>query len=105
MRSRCADLPPEDRRALSVSSGIAPPKVGRILRRMTREYVEMAIEEGVPFEINMADGKSCRVNDESSIALIGNTAVIVVEDALPRILPLLTVTGISCLKMPHQKHH
>jgi hypothetical protein len=52
----------------------------------------------------MADGKSCRVNDEFSSALIGNTAVIVVEDALPRILPLLTVTGISCLKMPHQKH-
>ncbi|MDB6149673.1 MAG: hypothetical protein JWQ44_1121 [Chthoniobacter sp.] len=72
---------------------------------MTREYVEMAIKEGVPFEINMADGKSCRVNDEFSSALIGNIAVIVVEDALPRILPLLTVTGISCLKMPHQKHH
>ena len=68
---------------------------------MTREYVQMAIKEGNPFEINMADGKSYRVNDEFSIALIGNTAVIVVEDTLPRILPLLTVTGISYLKTPY----
>ncbi len=62
---------------------------------MTREYVELAIKEGLPFEINMADGKSYRVEDEFSIALIGKTAVIVVEKTLPRILPLLTVTGIS----------
>ena len=68
---------------------------------MTREYVELAIKEGIPFEINMADGKSYRVNDQFSIALIGKTAVIVVEDTLPHIVPLLTVTGISYLKQPH----
>lgn len=68
---------------------------------MTREFVELAIKEGLPFEINMADGKSYRVEDEFSIALIAKTAIIVVEKTLPRILPLLTVTGISYLKTPH----
>ena len=67
---------------------------------MTREYVEMAIKKGIPFEINMADGKSYRVEDEFSIALIGETALIVVENMLPHILPLLTVTGISYLSHP-----
>lgn len=68
---------------------------------MTRDFIELAIKEGIPFEINMADGKSYRVNDEFSIALIGKTAVIVVEDTLPRILPLLTITGINYLKTPY----
>ena len=70
---------------------------------MTREYVELAMKEGYPFEINMAEGKSYLVPDEYSIALIGKTAVIVVENTLPRILPLLTVTGISYLKSPHSQ--
>lgn len=64
---------------------------------MTREYVQLAMKEGYPFEIRMADGKTYHVPDEYSIALLKNTAVIVVEDGLPHILPLLTVTGISYL--------
>ncbi len=64
---------------------------------MTREYVELAMREGFPFEIKMADGKSYHVPDQYSIALLKNTAVIVVEEGLPHILPLLTITGISYL--------
>jgi formylmethanofuran dehydrogenase subunit B len=67
---------------------------------MTREYVELAMKEGYPFEIKMADGRSYRVPDEYSIALLKSTAVIVVENGLPHILPLLTVTGISYLERP-----
>lgn len=67
---------------------------------MTQEYVRLAIDEGIPFEINMADGKTYVVPDKYSISLLGNTAVIVVENTLPRILPLLTITGISSLKTP-----
>jgi len=40
------------------------------------------------------------VPDEYSIALLKSTAVIVVENGLPHILPLLTVTGISYLDKP-----
>ncbi len=50
---------------------------------MTREYVELAMREGFPFEINMAEGKSYHVPDQYSIALLKNTAVIVVEEGLP----------------------
>lgn len=67
---------------------------------MTQEYVRLAIDEGIPFEINMADGETYVVPDKYSISLLGNTAVIVVENTLPRILPLLTITGISYLKVP-----
>jgi hypothetical protein len=31
---------------------------------MTRKYVELAMKEGYPFEINMADGRSYRVPDD-----------------------------------------
>jgi hypothetical protein len=68
---------------------------------MTREYVELAMKEQYPFEINMADGKSYRVDDEYSIALIGKTAMIVLVDTLPRILPWLTFTEISYLMQPY----
>jgi hypothetical protein len=48
--------------------------------------------------IKMADGARCEVTDRYKIAL-GKTAVIVVgEDDMPHILPLLTMTGISYLK-------
>jgi hypothetical protein len=65
---------------------------------MTREYVELAIKEGIPFEVRMADGRSYTVPDANSIALLGKTAIIVVENALPHILPLLTVTGLTYLQ-------
>jgi len=50
---------------------------------MTREYVELATREGFPFEIKMADGKSYHVPDQYSIALLKNTAVIVVGRRTP----------------------
>lgn len=69
----------------------------------TQEYVKLAIDEGIPFEINMADGKTYVVPDKYSVSLLGNTAVIVVENTLPRILPLLTITGINYLDSPHRE--
>jgi hypothetical protein len=46
---------------------------------MTLEYVELAMKEGYPFEVKMADGRTYQVPDEYLIALLKNTAVIVVE--------------------------
>jgi hypothetical protein len=52
----------------------------------------------VPFEINMADGKSYRVRDSEHV-FVGKTTVIVMDEKdCPHILPLLTMTGISYLK-------
>lgn len=65
---------------------------------MTRDHVITAKREGVPFEINMADGKAYRVDDGERI-IVGRTTVIVMDEKeCPHILPLLTMTGISYLK-------
>ncbi len=64
---------------------------------MTRKQVELAIEEGMPFLLRMADGKSYEVSDAHQIAL-GATYVIVVDgDGLAHKLPMSAMTGISYL--------
>ena len=45
---------------------------------MTRDAVETAVREGIPFVINMADGKSYEVREEFQIA-IGTTSVVVLD--------------------------
>ncbi len=65
---------------------------------MTRDQIQTAIHEGIPFVIKMADGEKYEVSDRYRVAL-GTTAVIVVgQDDMPHVLPLLTMTGISHLK-------
>jgi hypothetical protein len=65
---------------------------------MTRDHLVTAKREGIPFEINMADGRTYRVKDPEDI-LVRKTTVIVMDDKdCPHILPLLTMTGVSYLK-------
>ena len=65
---------------------------------MTRDQLQTAIREGVPFVIKMADGEKYEVADRYRVAL-GKTSVILVgEDDMPHVLPLLTMTGISYVK-------
>ena len=65
---------------------------------MTRDKVEVAINEGLPFVIRMADGEKYEVSDRLQIA-VGKTAVVVIgKDDCPHVLPLLTMTGISSFK-------
>jgi hypothetical protein len=69
---------------------------------MTRDKLETAIEEDVPFLIRMADGEKYEVTDRYRIAL-GKTSVIVIgANDMPHILRLLTMTGISYLKPKKQ---
>ena len=64
---------------------------------MTRDALDTAVREGIPFVINMADGKSYEVSDERKIA-IGRTRVVVLDERdLPHVLPMLTMTGIDYL--------
>ena len=64
---------------------------------MTRDALQTAVREGIPFAINMADGKSYEVHEQWKIA-IGNARIIVLDDRdLPHMLPILTMTGISYL--------
>ena len=64
---------------------------------MTRDAIETAIHEGVPFAINMADGKSYQVREPYQIALGTARVVVLDERDLPHVLPMLTMTGISYL--------
>ena len=65
---------------------------------MTRDQIQMAITEGIPFEIKMADGAKYKVHERYQVA-VGRTSVVVFDDRdLAHILPLLTMTGITYLK-------
>lgn len=65
--------------------------------KITKERVKIAINEGIPFAIRMADGEKYEITDRTQIAL-GNTFVVVVDRKdLAHVLPLLTMTGITYL--------
>jgi len=65
---------------------------------MTKERIQIAINEGIPFLIRMADGQKYEVSDRYQIALGQTTVIVIGKDDMPHILPLLTMTGISYLK-------
>lgn len=65
---------------------------------VTRDKIQTAIDEGIPFLIRMADGEKYRVTDRYRIALGRTTVIVVGKDDMPHVLPLLTMTGISYLK-------
>ena len=65
---------------------------------MTRDQIQMAIKEGIPFEIKMADGARYRIRERYQVA-VGRTSVVVIDDKdLVHVLPMLTMTGITYLK-------
>jgi hypothetical protein len=70
---------------------------------MTRERVQIAIREGIPFVIRMADGAKYKVTEDYRIALGDTYAMVVDERDNPHVLPLLTMTGISYLKTRKRK--
>ena len=65
---------------------------------MTCDQIQMAINEGIPFEIKMADGAKYRVRERYQVA-VGKISVVVIDDKdLAHVLPMLTMTGITDLK-------
>jgi len=65
---------------------------------MTKDRMEIAINEGIPFLIKMADGEKYEVTDRLKIAMGSAHVVVLGKHDMPHILPLLTMTGISYLK-------
>jgi hypothetical protein len=65
---------------------------------MTRDQLQTAIREGVPFVIKMADGEKYEVTDRYRVALGATSVILVGDDDMPHVLPLLTMTGVSYLK-------
>ena len=65
---------------------------------MTRDQIQTAINERIPFEIRMADGARYRVRERYQVA-VGRTSVVVFDNKdLAHILPLLTMTGLTYLR-------
>jgi len=65
---------------------------------MTKDKIQTAINEGIPFLIRMADGQKYQVSDRYRIALGQTTVIVVGKNDMPHVLPLPTMTGISYLK-------
>lgn len=65
---------------------------------MTRDQIETAICEGIPFAIRMAAREQYEVTERHRVALGRTTEIVVGDKDMPHVLPLLTMTGISCLK-------
>jgi hypothetical protein len=65
---------------------------------MTRDTIDMALREGIPFIIKMADGEKYEVTDRNQVALGRTNVVVIDKHDLPHLLPMLTMTGISYLK-------
>ena len=72
---------------------------------MTRNYLETAVREGIPFVIKMADGEKYKVTDRFKIALGQTAALVLDKQDQPHVLPLLTMTGISYLKSGKKNGH
>jgi hypothetical protein len=66
---------------------------------MTRNHIQTAISEGIPFLIRMADGERYEVSSPFQIAVGKTTVVVMDKDDQPHILPLLAMTGISYLRV------
>ena len=64
---------------------------------MTHDVLETAICEGIPFAINMADGRQYEVRARERVILAGTRIVLVDERDIPHVLPLLTMTGVTYL--------
>lgn len=62
---------------------------------MTRDLIQTAVREGLPFTIKMADGNEYAVDSTEQI-MVGKAHVVVMDrDLLPHVLPMLTITGLS----------
>ena len=72
---------------------------------MRLEQINLAIREGLPFEITTAGGDNFRINNAHQLAYAaGSGAVfIVTEDGLAHIVPLLTMTSINYLGAKQKK--
>jgi hypothetical protein len=65
---------------------------------MTRDNLLTAKQEGIPFEIRMADGRAYQVHDPEDIWIRKTVAVVFDDKDCLHILPLLTMTGITYLQ-------
>jgi hypothetical protein len=64
---------------------------------MTRDALDTAVREGIPFQIKMADGEKYEVYSRERIIVTGTRVILVDRKDVPHVLPLLTMTGLTYL--------
>lgn len=69
-----------------------------MLSAMTRDVLVTAVREGIPFLIKMADGEKYEVPAQDRIIVGATRVVLMDQDDIPHVLPLLTMTGVSYLR-------
>ena len=65
---------------------------------MSRDHLLNAVRDGIPFVINMADGRQYPVANSQDIKIGPAHVVVIDKQVMPHVLPLLTMTGISYRK-------
>ncbi len=65
---------------------------------MTRDQLQAAIREGVPFVIEMAGGEKYEVSDRHRVALGKTSVILVSEEDMPQVLPFQGMTGVTYVK-------
>lgn len=84
-------------RARGAAPAVACVLFVRQTRGMTRDVLETAVREGIPFVIKMADGEKYEVHARDRI-IVGVARVVLMDDRdIPHVLPMLTMTGVSYL--------
>ncbi|MDX1951472.1 MAG: hypothetical protein SFY81_04770 [Verrucomicrobiota bacterium] len=64
---------------------------------MTKNVIETAAREGIPFDLKTADGRSYRIDDASRLFIASSHVTWVDNECLAHMLSLLTITGVSYL--------
>ena len=67
------------------------------VRAMTRDRLERALKEGIPFVVKVADGRRYTVVDKYRIAFGATFIMLVDEKDLPHRLSLRAITDIEYL--------
>lgn len=65
---------------------------------VTRDVLETAVRAGIPFLIRMAGGEKFEVPARDRIIVGATRVVLMDENNVPHVLPLLTMTGVSYLR-------
>jgi hypothetical protein len=70
---------------------------------IAKEQIEIALREGIPFSIKMADGPEYRVDNSNQVHIADTHLIFADQRTLAHMLPLLTITGVSYLKASKKK--
>ena len=70
---------------------------------ITKKQIEVALREGTPFAIKMADGRERQVQNANQVHVADTHLIFIDNRVLVHALPLFTITGFSYLNLGPKK--